>query len=130
MIVLDASVVAELLLRLPAADKIKKRIAGEMYQLNAPELIDVEVLQVLRRLLIDKTVTAERAEQAHFDLIDMPVERYPHLPLLIRMWELRDNVSAYDAAYIALAEILDCPLLTLDKRLAAAPGVGANIELV
>ena len=130
MIVLDASVVVELLLRLPSTEKIEKRIEEELHQLHAPELLDVEVVQVIRRLSLTKSITEYRAETALIDLVEMPLERYSHLPLVNRIWELRKNVSAYDAAYVALAEVLNCSLLTLDKRLAPATGLHSIVELV
>ena len=129
MIVLDASVVVELLLRLPAAERIEKRIVAEEYQIHSPELLYVEVLQVFRRLILNKVVSEERATIARDDLLNLPMEQYPHLPLLARIWELRHNVSAYDATYVALAELLECPLLTLDERLMTAPGIRAEIQV-
>lgn len=97
--------------------------------LTAPDLLDVEVLSGLRRLTFAGVLTVERAA-ASLDLLDrMALERRSVRPLLPRMWALRDNVSAYESAYIALAEVLRCPLVTCDGRLASAPGHGADVCL-
>ncbi len=98
----------------------RQSVAGE--DLAAPEQIDVAVAAALRRHWLAKTITARRFAAAVADLGELPLVRYPALPFLPRVYELRANVSAYDAVYVALAEQLDCPLLTADKRLAAAPG--------
>ena len=91
--------------------------------------MDVEVIQIVRRYQRLGELSAERGQRAIDDLIDLPVERYPHRPLLTRMWELRANLTAYDAAYVALAEALDAPLVTRDARLAHAPH-RARVEVV
>lgn len=98
--------------------------------LHAPHLLDVEVAQVIRRHAANREIDAERGRMALADLADFPLRRYPHDFLLPRVWELRNNLTAYDAIYVALAEVLDAPLLTHDKRLATAPGHHARIELV
>ena len=98
--------------------------------LHAPHLLDVEVAQVIRRHAANREIDAERGRMALADLADFPLHRYPHDFLLPRVWDLRNNLTAYDAMYVALAEVLDAPLLTRDKRLAAAPGHHARIELV
>lgn len=98
--------------------------------LVAPELIDLEFASALRRLARQGVVEADRAVLTLRDLAEMPIVRSPHLPLLDRIWELRDNLSAYDAAYVALAELMQCELLTADRRLARAPGVRCEIALV
>ncbi len=98
--------------------------------LHAPHLIDVEVAQVLRRYAATGQIDPERCRAALTDLGAFSLRRYPHDFLLPRIWELRDNLTAYDAAYVALAEALDAPLLTRDRRLAAAPGHDARVELV
>jgi predicted nucleic acid-binding protein len=93
-------------------------------------LIDIEVAQVLRRFLRRGDINPERGRVALQNLADLPLVRYPHERLLPRVWELRNNLTAYDAVYVALAEVLDAPLLTRDRRIAAAPGIRARIELV
>jgi predicted nucleic acid-binding protein len=129
MIVLDASAAVEWLLQTPLAQRIEARIYAQYESLHCPHLLDVEVAQVLRRLLREGTVTAHRAGQAVMDLHDLPVTRYPHYVFLRRIWQLRHNLSAYDAAYVALAEELSATLLTRDARLTAAPGHRARIEV-
>lgn len=130
MIVIDASAMLEVLLVTPAAVAAQDRIFSPTESLHAPHLLDLEVAQVLRRYCAAGEVEAERAEQALSDLADLALTRYPHQPLLPRIWQLRHNVTAYDAAYVALAEVLAAPLLTGDARLAGAPGHGATIELI
>jgi len=93
-------------------------------------LLDVEVAQVIRRYALNGEIDSERGRMALIDLVDLPLRRYPHDFLLPRIWNLRNNLTAYDAAYVALAEALDAPLLTRDRRLAAAAGHRAQIELV
>ncbi|MFZ0861368.1 MAG: type II toxin-antitoxin system VapC family toxin, partial [Candidatus Sulfotelmatobacter sp.] len=97
--------------------------------LHAPQLLDLEVTQVLRRLVRERAVSAHRADEAIRDLLDLRINRYPHFVLLARIWQLRQNFSAYDAAYVALAEKLGAALVTRDGRLASASGHGASIEL-
>ena len=95
-----------------------------------PADLDVEVVQVLRRYCGAGALDPKRAEQALADLADLPLARYPHHLFVNRMWELRNNVTAYDAVYLALAEALHAPLLTSDARLASAPGHRATVELL
>jgi predicted nucleic acid-binding protein len=109
---------------------VEQRIFAAGETLHAPHLIDIEVMQVLRRYEATHQVTAERASVAVTDLMDFPIRRYPHRFMLTRLWQLRNNLSAYDAAYIALAEALNAQLVTRDKRLASAPGHRAQIELI
>ena len=130
MIILDASAAIELLLQSPAGLKIEKRIFSPSESLHAPHLLDLEVAQVLRRYVRDHTITAQRGEEALEDLGDLPLSRYPHDLLLPRVWELRETLTAYDAAYVALAELLDAALLTCDGKIASAPGHSANVEVV
>jgi predicted nucleic acid-binding protein len=130
MIVIDASAVLEALLHTPAATAVEARLFAQGETLHAPHLLDVEVAQVLRRFASRGEIAPERGRSALADLADFPLQRYPHDLLLPRIWELRDTVTAYDAAYVALAEALDAPLLTRDRRLAAAPGHRARVELV
>jgi predicted nucleic acid-binding protein len=130
VIVVDASAVLETLLRTPAAAAVEGRLFYSRQTLHAPHLIDVEVAQVVRRYAAAGELDAERGREALADLADFPLLRYPHDLLLQRIWELRNNLTAYDAAYVALAEVLGAPLLTRDRRLAAAPGHHAKVELV
>ena len=99
-------------------------------ELAAPELIDLEIVSVLRRQLSVGALDARRAQFVIDDLRDLPMQRASHRPLLSRCWELRDNLTAYDAAYVALAEALDSVLVTADTRLANAPGVTCLIEVL
>lgn len=97
--------------------------------MHVPHLIDVEVLHVLRRLVIAKELSLDRATDARTDFVDFPLVRYPHEVLTDRAWELGNNLTAYDAMFVALAEALDIPLVTCDAKLAASPGHDADIEL-
>ena len=128
MIVIDASAVLGVLLRSSAARQIEERIFSSAETLHAPHLLDLEVVQALRRYTASGHMRAERGLEAVVDLADLPITRYPHDLLLHRIWELRHNMTAYDAAYVALAESLSAPLLTRDKRLAASSGHTASIE--
>ena len=130
MIVVDASALLEALLRTPAANVVEERLFAPRQTLHAPHLLDVEVAQVIRRYAANGEIDGARGRLALADLADLPLRRYPHDFLLPRIWELRNNLTAYDAAYVALAEALDAPLLTRDRRLAAAAGHRAQIELV
>lgn len=130
MIIVDASAVVEALLRTSAAGAVERRIFDGQETLHAPHLLDVEVAQVVRRYAALGEIDSERGRAALADLADFPVYRYPHDLLLPRIWELRHNLTAYDAAYVALAETLDAPLITRDRRLAAAAGHRARVELV
>ena len=130
MIVVDASAILEVLLRTPSAARIEDRLFEPFETLHAPHLLDLEVAQVLRRYAAAGELRPERGEQALADLVAAPINRYSHDILLPRIWELRHNVTAYDAAYLALAEALDAPLITCDARLAKAPGHSATVELV
>jgi predicted nucleic acid-binding protein len=130
VIVVDASAVAEVLLRWPAAAAVEHRIHDLRESLHAPYLIDVEVANVVRRYAARGEIDAGRGPAAIEDLADFPMHRHPHVPLLHRIWELRHNVTAYDAAYVALAEVLGAPLVTRDARLAASSGHRAQIELI
>lgn len=129
MIVVDASAVVEWLLQTTAGQRIQHRISSQPNSLHAPHLLDVEVLHTFRRSVRQGGLTPSRAEEAIQDLLDLRIVRYPHSVLLPRMWRLRNNVSAYDAAYVALAEALDAALLTHDDRLASAPGHSVRVEV-
>ena len=129
MIVLDASAALDWLLQTSAGQRIETRIYSQHESLHAPHLLDLEVAQVLRRLVREGAVSAHRVDQAIEDLLDLRITRYPHFLLLPRIWQLRHNLSAYDAAYVALAERLGARLLTRDSRLASASGHAALVEL-
>ncbi len=130
MIVVDASALLEVLLRTPAAERVETRLYVPGQTLHAPHLLDVEVAQVIRRYAANGDIDAERGRMALADLAAFPIRRYPHGMLLERVWNLRHNLTAYDAVYVALAEALDAALLTRDKRLAAAAGHRARVEVV
>ena len=130
MIILDASAAIEWLLRTQTGIKIDKRIFSPQVPLHAPHLLDVEVAQVLRRYVRDKTISAQRGQEALEDLGDLPLNRYPHDFLIPRVWELRATLAAYDAIYVALAELLGAPLLTCDGKIASAPGHHANVDVI
>ena len=129
MIVLDASAAVDWLLQTSAGQSIDKRIYSRNETLHAPHLLDLEVTQVLRRLALQGVVPVHRVDEAVRDLLDLRITRYPHLVLLPRIWRLRHNFSAYDAAYIVLAEKLGAALVTRDVRLASASGHAAPVEL-
>jgi predicted nucleic acid-binding protein len=130
VIVLDASAAIEWLLQSPAGVMIDRRIFSRTESLHAPHLLDVEVAQVFRRFVRDKLMAEQRAQEALEDLVDLPLRRYPHDFLIPRIWDLRATLTAYDAAYVALAELLDAPLLTCDGKIASASGHRAKVELV
>lgn len=130
MIVVDASALLEALLRTPAASAVEKWLFQPQQTLHAPHLLDVEVAQVVRRYAARGEIDSERGRAALADLADFPLHRYPHDLLLPRVWDLRNNLTACDAVYVALAEALDAPLLTRDQRLATASGHRARVELV
>jgi predicted nucleic acid-binding protein len=130
VIVPDASVILELLLRTPAAHAIETRLFDEDETLHAPALLDVEVAQVLRRYESRGEISAERGRLALDLLAQFPIQRYPHEPLLQRIWTLRRNLTAYDAAYVALAEALDATFLTRDARVGRSAGHRAEVEVV
>jgi predicted nucleic acid-binding protein len=129
VIVLDASAAVDWLLQTNAGQLIEERIYSRNESLHAPHLLDLEVTQVLRRLAREGAVLTRRAEEAVLDLQDLRITRYPHFILLTEIWGRRHNLSAYDAAYVVLAEKLGASLLTRDSRLAAASGNAAMIEL-
>jgi predicted nucleic acid-binding protein len=129
VIVVDASALIEVLLRTPAASKVEQRLFLPGETLHAPHLLDIEVTQVIRRYAANGEIDAERGRAAIADLSEFPLQRYPHGFLLPRVWELRPNLTAYDAVYVALAEVLDAVLITRDHRLAGAPGHRARIDL-
>ena len=129
MLVVDASVLAVALADDgPDGDHARARLRGEV--LGAPELVDLEVASVLRRQNLAGAIDVRRAGLALADLAALPLQRAPHLPLLPRCWELRENLTVYDAAYIALAEALEATLITGDRRLARANGPRCDIEVL
>ena len=129
MLVVDASVLAPALADDgPDGDMARARLTGQ--SLVAPELIDLEATSVIRRQMLGGHLDARRARLALTDLVELPLRRAPHRALLARCWELRENVSVYDATYVALAEILDVVFLTADARLARAPGPRCQFELL
>jgi predicted nucleic acid-binding protein len=130
VIVLDASCLLELLLQRLGNDLITKRLAGHEQELCAPSLIDVETCHVLRRYSLLGELSPRHGREAIEDLAVFPIERYPQTLLLPRMWQMRNNITAYDAAYVALAEALDAVLLTCDKKLASSRGHHATIEFI
>ena len=120
----------EALLHMPAAEAVGRWVFDPEQTLGAPHLLDVEVAQVIRRYAAKGQIEDHRGREALADLAIFPIRRYAHDLLLPRIWELRHNLTAYDAAYVALAEALDAPLLTRDKRLTTAAGHRARIEVV
>ena len=130
MIVLDASAAADVLLNLGLrAQRIRERMAASDDDLHVPHLFELEVLSVLRRYSLRGELSQQRAYRAIDRLLSMRLTRYPHTFLLSRVWELRENFTAYDAVYIALAKTLEAPLVTADTRLAGAPDVGVTVEI-
>jgi len=129
MIVLDTSAVVDWLLQTPAGQRIEQRIYARREILHSVHLLDVEFLQVMRRLVRQGILSSGRAEQAIEDLLALRITRHAPALLLRRIWQLRQNLTAYDAAYLALAEELRAPLITRDQRLGAAPGHTAAVEV-
>lgn len=129
MTVLDASAAVEVLLQTAAGAPMTERLFEASTSLHAPHLLDLEVTQILRRFVRNGEVAPDRARQALEDLADLPLERYPHDFLLPRVWSLRQNLTAYDAVYVALAEVLGATLLTRDARISKAPGHAVRVEV-
>ena len=130
MIVLDASALVELILATPTGQLVATRIADPGEGLHAPHLADIEVVQALRRYVREGTVDADAAMAALDDYRALDLQRHAHEPLLERVWELRDNLTAYDAVYVALTEALEGVLLTCDGPLSRAPGLVDRVVLV
>jgi predicted nucleic acid-binding protein len=128
--VLDTSAALEVLLKTPLGVNAVPRVLHSDELLHAPHLLDIEFVHVLRRLTQTGAIQPTSAQQALDDLADLRLIRHPHGHLLQRIWELRPSVSAYDAAYIALAEALDMPLLTCDAKLSRSHGHRAKIHLL
>jgi predicted nucleic acid-binding protein len=130
VLVLDASAAVAVLLNLgPAATNIRLRVSLPGVTLHVPHLFDLEVLNVLRRHSLAGNLSEDRERLALSRLAAMRLSRYAHTTFLERIWDLKDNLTTYDAAYVALAETLAVPLLTTDQRLAQAPGIHAEVEL-
>lgn len=119
-----------MLLQTDRAERLMERALRASERLHAPHLLDIEIAQALRRLVQLKQITPHRAEQALEDFSQFAIERHIHQSLLPRIWQLRDSLTAYDGAYVALAEALSAPLLTCDAKLARAHGHRATIKLV
>lgn len=130
MIVVDASAMLEVLLNTPAGARVADRLSAAGETLHAPHLLDLEVAQVLRRYAASGEIDPQRGAQALEDLADLPLVRYPHDVFLPRVWELRNNLTAYDAAYVALAEVLEAPLVTRDAALASPRIHRARVEVM
>jgi predicted nucleic acid-binding protein len=130
MMVVDASVLVEVLLNRPFGELVAHRLSDPDETLHVPHLVDLEVAQTLRRYEAAGEMSPERAHQALLIFAQMPLERHPHWPFLDRIWELHRNLTAYDAAYVALAETLGAALLTCDRALASAPGHRAVVEVI
>jgi predicted nucleic acid-binding protein len=130
MIVVDASALTEWLLQTDLGIRVESRLYGRDEDLHAPHLVDVEVLSALRRLVRGREVSPARAEEAIEDLTSLRITRHGHADLATRAWELRANLTAYDAIYVALAEALDATVVTCDAPFSAAPGHAARMELI
>jgi predicted nucleic acid-binding protein len=128
LIILDASFLV-MMLGDDGTEGTRARDRARGEELAAPHLVDLEVTSVLRRAAATGSMTAQRARQALQDLADLDVERVAHTTLLPRIWELRDNYTAYDACYVALAELFRAPLLTYDARMAGGPGARCSFEV-
>ena len=129
MLVADASAIVDILMATPAGFAIEQWMFGSEEPVAAPHLVDVEVLHVIRRFHRTKQLTAARAEEALDDFGALAITRYSHEILRPAMWRLRDNLTAYDAAYVALAEILDAPIVTCDAKLARSRGHAVTFRL-
>jgi predicted nucleic acid-binding protein len=130
LIVIDASALLELLLGTDRADDVAARVLAPEEHVHAPHLLDMEIAQALRRLVQLADIGTARAQQALDDCAALVIHRHAHYDLVPRIWELRDSVTAYDGAYIALAEALDAPLVTCDSKLARSHGHSAKIDVV
>jgi predicted nucleic acid-binding protein len=130
VIVVDASAVLEVLLNTAAAPRVAEHLFAPGETLHAPHLLDLEVAQVLRRYEASGELNSARGAQALEDLADLPLVRYPHDIFLLRIWQLRHNATAYDAAYLAVAEALGASLVTRDGGIAKVPGHRARVILL
>jgi predicted nucleic acid-binding protein len=130
VIVVDASALLEFLLQTELGARVEARLFRDEDELHAPHLVDVEIVQGLRRLVRTGELSSGRAHEAIADLIDLDLHRHAHLDLLDRAWKLRDNITAYDAMYVTLAEAIEAPIVTCDSPLAKAPGHRVRVELI
>jgi predicted nucleic acid-binding protein len=130
VIVLDASALLELILETPTGQLVADRIADPAVGLHVPHVADIEVVQALRRYVQEGEIDSDAAAVALDDLRALDLQRHAHEPLLDRVWERRKNLTAFDAVYVALAEVLDSVLLTCDRRLSQAPGMSRRVALV
>jgi predicted nucleic acid-binding protein len=130
LIVADASALIDLLLESEVRTRLEQRLLSGEESLHTPHVVDLEVAHTLRRLVLTCVLSSERAEVALADMADLQLNRYPHVELVPRVWELRDTLTAYDAAYVALAEALEATLVTRDARLARSSGHQARVELL
>jgi predicted nucleic acid-binding protein len=130
VIVLDASALVELILNTPSGRLVAERIADPTESLHVPHLADLEVAQALRRYVREGQLDAKTASRALDDLRELDLQRHAHEPFLDRVWALRRNLTAHDAVYVALAEVLDAVLLTSDRPLSRTPGLSARVVLV
>ena len=130
MIVLDASALLEFLLQTPLGTRVEARLFQDEDEFHSPHLVDVEVTQALRRLVRAGEVSPDRAAEAIADLTDLDLHRHPHVDLLALVWKMRENVSAYDAMYVALAEALEAPMVTCDGALARTAGHRVRVEAI
>lgn len=128
MIVVDTSAIIAALIGRPNVRGLTERIRSDG-DLHAPHLLDVEFQHALGRLVVSGAISDDRAADARVDFAELSIVRYPHVSLADRMWELRHNVTAYDSAFVALAEALEVPLVTCDARLARAPSHTASVEV-
>ena len=130
MLVLEASAALAAFLGTGVnSTSIRVRIEAPGESLHAPQLLDVEMLHALRGLVLRGDVSRARDEEVREDFASLRWSRYSHVAFLDRIWELKDNLTAYDATYVALAEALSAPLVTTDARLARAPGIRADVEV-
>lgn len=130
MIIVDASVVVEFLFGTPLGIAVGQRIADPSEEVASPCLLDIEVAHVVRRWSLTGAIGEERSAKAMEHLASLNTRRWPHEPLLPRIWALRHNLTAYDAAYVALAESLGGVLLTCDRSLVGVPGANCEVEVI
>lgn len=128
-VVCDSSAIVALLLDSgPDGTRVTRRLEGS--EIAAPALMPFEAANIVRRQQLAGSISADQAAQAHTDLLDLPVEYWPYALVAERAWALRENLTVYDATYVALAERLDAPLVTLDRRLGRAPGLRCDVDAI